>query len=406
MQFQMRQFQLRVQAAQLAGARALSQEVTIEAVNEADAIRIAAKNGWQVLAISSAQDVVNEVASSKSPFPLLQFSQELLTLLEAGLNLNEAITTLHNKETRTSTLATLGAILLSLQHGKNFSDTLAEFPAIFPDIYVASMRAAERSGNLPEALARFVSYQLQFDVIKKKLVSAAIYPCMLLAVGALVTLFLLGYVVPKFSVVYESSGRDIPWMSQVLLGFGKAIAGHGSLFLIGLASVIGTITYALSVPAVRAQLLEWLLSMPVVAPRAEEFRLARFYRALSLLLHAGIPLTKGMVMVGPMLMAAQQQQLALARRAVEEGQSFSHALEQYHLSTPVAQSLLKVGENTGRLSDMLERSAKFHDEEFARWVDWASRMLEPLLMTVIGVVIGAVVVLMYMPIFELAGSLS
>ncbi|MBI3231347.1 MAG: type II secretion system F family protein [Burkholderiales bacterium] len=403
----MRQFQLRVQGAQVQGARAASQEVTIEAASEAEAIQMAAKNGWQVLSIASTEEIINEVASKqKGQFPLLQFSQELLTLLEAGLNLNEAITTLHNKETRAGAAATLGEILLALQHGKSFSDTLAELPAIFPDIYVASMRAAERRGNLPEALGRFVNYQLQFDQIKKKLVSAAIYPAMLLGVGALVTLFLLGYVVPKFSVVYESSGRDIPWMSQMLLGFGKAIAGHSTLFLIGLGSLVGSIAYAFSVPAVRAQLLEWLLTLPFVAPRAAEFRLSRFYRALSLLLHAGIPLTKGLAMVAPMLMEAQQQQLALARRAVEEGQSFSHALEQYGLTTPVAQSLLKVGENTGRLSDMLERSAKFHDEEFARWVDWASKMLEPLLMTVIGVVIGAVVVLMYMPIFELAGSLS
>jgi len=111
-------------------------------------------------------------------------------------------------------------------------------------------------------------------------------------------------------------------------------------------------------------------------------------------------------MVAPMLLPAQQEQLAQARRAVQEGMPFSTALEHASMATPVAQSLLKVGENTGRLGDMLERSAKFHDEEFARWVDWASRLLEPLLMTIIGVVIGGVVVLMYMPIFELAGSLS
>lgn len=405
MQSQERQFQLRVQGA-ANGGRAVSQDVTIEASNETEAIRIAAKNGWQVISIDGGADAASQVNSSKGQFPLLQFSQELLALLEAGLNLNEAITTLHNKELRGNTKTTLAAMLLALQHGKSFSDTLALFPTVFPDIYVASMRAAERSGNLPEALGRFVNYQLQFDVIKKKLVSAAIYPSMLLVVGSLVTLFLLGYVVPKFSVVYESSGRDIPWLSQMLLGFGKAISGHGGAFLIGLACVVATLIYSLSNPAIRGRLLEFVLGLPILSQRAQEFRLARFYRALSLLLHAGIPLTKGLAMVGPMLLESQQQQLSLARRAVEEGQSFSHALEQYNLATPVAQSLLKVGENTGRLSDMLERSAKFHDEEFARWVDWASRMLEPILMTVIGVVIGGVVVLMYMPIFELAGSLS
>lgn len=314
--------------------------------------------------------------------------------------------TLHNKETRAGAKATLAAIVLTLQQGQSFSDTLAGFPDIFPDIYIATVHAAERSGNLPEALARFVAYQLQFDAIRKKLISAAIYPCMLLVVGGLVTLFLLGYVVPKFSVVYESSGREIPWMSQMLLGFGQTLAAHPLLCAGALAAVVGAVVFGIANRAMRMALVLRLLRLPVLAGKAAEFRLARFYRALSLLLHAGIPLHKALAMVGPMLLPAQQEQLAQARRAVQEGMPFSTALEQADMATPVAQSLLKVGENTGRLGDMLERSAKFHDEEFARWVDWASRLLEPLLMTIIGVVIGGVVVLMYMPIFELAGSLS
>jgi general secretion pathway protein F len=397
------QFQLRVQSG--AGN---AQSITIDAASESDAIRVAVKSGWRVLAIDSLAEAEASAgaAPSTAKFPLLQFSQELLALLEAGLNLTEAITTLHNKEIRLSVKAVIGGILLALQHGKSFSDTLLAYHSIFSDIYVATMRAAERSGNLPEALGRFVGYQLQFDVIKKKLVSAAIYPLMLLCVGGLVTLFLLGYVVPRFSVVYESSGRDIPWMSQVLLGFGKTIAENGVVFLIGLASVVGALVFCVVNDTIRQRLIEIILRLPVLSAKAAEFRLARFYRALSLLLHAGIPLSKGLGMVSAMLLASQQGQLQQARRAVEEGLPFSSALEQNQLATPVAQSLLKVGENTGRLGDMLERSAKFHDEEFARWVDWASRLLEPMLMTVIGVVIGAVVVLMYMPIFELAGSVS
>jgi len=229
---------------------------------------------------------------------------------------------------------------------------------------------------------------------------------MLLVVGGLVTLFLLGYVVPKFSVVYESSGREIPWMSQMLLGFGQTLAAHPLPCASALAGMVAAVLFGVANAGARQALVLHLLRLPVLAGKAAEFRLARFYRALSLLLHAGIPLHKALAMVAPMLLPAQQEQLAQARRAVQEGMPFSAALEQACMATPVAQSLLKVGENTGRLGDMLERSAKFHDEEFARWVDWASRLLEPLLMTIIGVVIGGVVVLMYMPIFELAGSLS
>ena len=392
------QFQLQVQGA------AGRQQLSIEAPSEADAIRLAARNGWRVLAIDRPPAL--PVAKTKASFPLLQFSQELLALLEAGLNLSEAITTLHNKEAGGGVKTTIGNLLHTLQQGKSLSDTLAAFPTIFPDIYVATVHAAERSGNLPEALSRYVAYQLQFDAIRKKLVSAAIYPAMLFVVGTLVTLFLLGYVVPKFSVVYEGSGREIPWASQMLLGFGQALAAHPVLALGALAAAIGGIGFTFAHASMRARLTLAVLRLPVLSAKAGEFRLARFYRALSLLLHAGIPLSKALGMVANMLLPAQQQQLAAARRAVQEGLAFSAALEQHQLATPVAQSLLRVGENTGRLGDMLERSARFHDEEFARWVDWASRLLEPVLMTVIGVVIGGVVVLMYMPIFELAGSLS
>ena len=396
------QFHLQVQGP--AGSQALA----IDAASEAEAIRAAVRGGWRVLAVDAGatSDTGAALRPGKQGLPLLQFSQELLALLEAGLNLGEAMATLHNKETRPAAKATLAAIVLTLQQGQSFSDTLAGFPDIFPDIYIATVHAAERSGNLPEALARFVAYQLQFDAIRKKLISAAIYPCMLLVVGGLVTLFLLGYVVPKFSVVYESSGREIPWMSQMLLGFGQTLAAHPLLCAGALAAVVGAVVFGIANRAMRMALVLRLLRLPVLAGKAAEFRLARFYRALSLLLHAGIPLHKALAMVGPMLLPAQQEQLAQARRAVQEGMPFSTALEQAGMATPVAQSLLKVGENTGRLGDMLERSAKFHDEEFARWVDWASRLLEPLLMTIIGVVIGGVVVLMYMPIFELAGSLS
>lgn len=396
------QFHLQVQGP--AGSQALS----IDAASEAEAIRAAVRGGWRVLAVDAGatSDTGAALRPGKQGLPLLQFSQELLALLEAGLNLGEAMATLHNKETRPGAKATLAAIVLTLQQGQSFSDTLAGFPDIFPDIYIATVHAAERSGNLPEALARFVGYQLQFDAIRKKLISAAIYPCMLLVVGGLVTLFLLGYVVPKFSVVYESSGREIPWMSQMLLGFGQTLAAHPLLCAGALAAAVAAVVFGIANRAMRQSLVLRLLRLPVLADKAAEFRLARFYRALSLLLHAGIPLHKALAMVAPMLQQAQQEQLAQARRAVQEGMPFSTALEHAGMATPVAQSLLKVGENTGRLGDMLERSAKFHDEEFARWVDWASRLLEPLLMTIIGVVIGGVVVLMYMPIFELAGSLS
>lgn len=374
-------------------------------LSQVEATRRAVAAGFKVLAIETARPARSAAASGKTRFPLLLFTQELLALLEAGLNLTEALATLAAKERQPLARAVQGQVLQALREGRNFSEVLAALPQHFPEVYAATVRASERTGDLPQALARYIAYQVQFDTLRKKLSSAAIYPLMLLAVGGFVTLFLLGYVVPRFSAVYESSGREMPWMSTVLLGFGKAIHTHWQVALTGLVAVLGGGVWALSQPLVRARLVGLVLRLPGLASRADEFRLARFYRAVSLLLAAGIALPRAMGMVTGLLGPGQQPRLAQARVAVEQGQMLSAALLGAGLASPVAESLIKVGERSGALADMLERTARFQDEDFTRWVDWASRLLEPVLMAVLGLVIGTVVVLMYMPIFELAGSL-
>ena len=385
-----------------------AQTLAFTDIAEADAIRRVVARGMRVLSIEPAMADVDSASTStgKTRFPLLLFSQELLALLDAGLNLTEALSTLHAKERQPASRAVLAGVLQALREGRNFSDVLAGMPEHFPAVYVATVRASERTGGLPQALSRYIAYQLQFEVLRKKLVSAAIYPVMLLAVGGFVTLFLLGYVVPRFSAVYESSGRDMPWLSTLLLQFGKLIHQHWVVALGAFVAAAALLAWSLSRPQGRAWMLERVLSLPWFAAKADEFRLARFYRAVSLLLAAGIALPRAMGMVTGLLGPAQQARLVQSRLAVEQGHSLSAALLAAGLASPVAESLIKVGERSGQLAEMLERTARFHDDEFSRWVDWASRLLEPILMTVIGVVIGAVVVLMYMPIFELAGSLQ
>lgn len=376
-------------------------------LKEAEAIRRVVSRGGQVLAIESQPLAGKRSAATRSAaFPLLLFSQELLALLDAGLNLTEALATLHAKERQAMPRALLAEMLRSLREGRNFSDVLAALHEHFPPVYVATVRASERTGGLPQALARYIAYQLQFDTIRKKLVSAAIYPAMLLIVGGFVTLFLLGYVVPRFASVYESAGREMPWLSRMLLAFGQGVHDHWLFVGAALLGTVGLLVWGLSQPRGRALLFEQVLRFPWLAHRAAEFRLARFYRAVSLLLSSGIALPRAMGMVTGLLGPVQRERLAQCRLAVEQGQSLSVALLAAGLASPVAESLIKVGERSGQLAEMLERTARFQDEDFARWVDWASRLLEPVLMAVIGVVIGTVVVLMYMPIFDLAGSLQ
>jgi general secretion pathway protein F len=387
------------------------QQVTLRGRVPADAVRLASQQGWQVLSLddttsTKAVAMPRPFLTQRRTFPLLQFSQELLALLDAGLNLAEAMTTLCAKERQSSVRMLLDGILGALRQGKPLSDALSSTPWLCPPIYLAAVRASEQTGDLPQTLARYVAYQTQLEAIRKKLVSSAIYPVMLLMVGGFVTLFLLGYVVPRFSAVYDSAGRDMPWMSMQLLRFGRLIHAHWALT--GLMVVAVLLTGVLSVMSLggRAWWGHQVTRLPWLSQRVSEFRLARFFRAVSMLLASGIALPKALGMVADLLSVAQQRRLTQARRAIETGKSLSEALVQAGLCTPVAESLIKVGERTGQMAEMLERVARFQDEDFARWLDWTSKLLEPVLMTAMGLIIGLVVVLLYMPIFDLAGSLQ
>ena len=149
-----------------------------------------------------------------------------------------------------------------------------------------------------------------------------------------------------------------------------------------------------------------LWRIPAVGERIRVYQLARFYRTLGMLLRGGIPIVTALEMVSGLLENALRGQLALASDCIREGQPISYAMETYGLTTPVALRLLRVGEHTGGMGEMTERIANFYDEEMARWVDWFTRLFEPLLMAFIGLVIGFIVILMYFPIFELAGSIQ
>lgn len=380
--------------------------LALDARDAVDARAQAAGQGYAVLSVRSTGALPLPGFSRRQRFPLLLFTQELLSLLRAGISLVEALQTLAEKESRSDSRAALDRLLAALYEGKPFSSALLLVPEAFPDLYVATVRASERTGDLPEALSRYVAYQTQLDVVRKKLVSASIYPAILVAVGGLVSLFLLGYVVPRFSHVYEDMGEDIPFVSRLLMQWGKLVEANGllvgALFLGGLIAL----GWWLTRPATRSRLLRALRTIPAVGDRVRIYQLTRFYRTLGMLLLGGIPVVPAMSMVSGLLDPELRVRLDAAARMIREGRTMSVAMESHGLTTPVSLRLLRVGERSGQMGEMMERIAVFHDEELARWVDWFTKVFEPLLMAVIGLVIGGIVVLMYLPIFELAGSVQ
>jgi general secretion pathway protein F len=300
----------------------------------------------------------------------------------------------------------LDRLALALHEGQSLSQALGLVPSVFPPLFIALVRSSERTGELPETLTRYIAYHLQIDQVKKQIASASIYPALLLTVGTAVTLFLLGYVVPKFSVVYEGIGHNLPWLSQLLMLWGRFLAAHQASLALGAGAAIALLVLSIRQPGVRSAVGRLLARIPAVRRRMFLYHLARFYRTLGMTLRGGIPILASLEMVQGLLTGEMRERLQQVSARVSEGYPLSRALQDSGLTTPVALKLLRAGERSGRLGEMLEQAANFYDEETARWVDWFVKLFEPILMTVIGILIGAIVVLMYMPIFELASSIE
>jgi len=374
----------------------------LEAFDRGGAVAQAEGRGYTVLAVRSRGGPLERWRASER-FPVALFSQELRVLLGAGLPLVDSIEALAQKERHGGFRAALESIAATLRQGHPFSVALERLPHAFPPLYVATARAAERTSDLPAALGRYVAYAQQLEAIRKRLVNASIYPLLLVAVGGLVSLFLMLYVVPRFAHIYEERAADLPLFSKLLLGWGQLVEGHG-LLLLGVAAALAVAAFS-GMTLLKKQLGEALWRIPALGERLKLYQLARFYRTTGMLLRGGLPLVSALDMAGELLHPVLRERLAAARRAITEGAPVAASLERHGLTTPVALRMLAVGEHGGSMGEMMDRAAAFHDEEIARWIDWFTRLFEPLLMAAIGLVIGAIVVLMYLPIFELAGNL-
>ncbi len=376
----------------------------LDADNEEEArLQVAAQGG---MVLNVRRRFSGWVPKRKLRFPLAHFSQELLSLLAAGLSLVESIETLADKEQDAGTRKIIQGLLARLYEGVTFSRALESYPQAFPPLYVASARASERTGDLPEALTRFITYQTQMDVVRKKLIGASIYPVLLLSIGLLVAIFLLVFVVPKFSAIYEDVGADLPWLSMLLIRWGHFVHEQGWQLAGVATAVLGFAIYGINQPLFKAWAARQLWHIPAIGERMRVYQLARFYKTLGMLLRGGIPVVKALEMVDGLLQPHLRPRVRAAAALIREGKTISTAMETEGLTTAVGNRMLRVGERTGLMGEMMERIGNFHDEEVARWVEWITKLIEPLLMAVIGGVIGGIIILMYMPIFQLAGSVG
>ncbi|MGN8248017.1 type II secretion system F family protein [Pseudomonas sp. SMV7] len=381
-------------------------QLQIDAEDPEQARRQAEDQGLRVLSLHGQGGALWQLARRReASFELVLFSQELATLLGAGLPLIDALESLAEKSPAGATRKVLNELVRQLYEGRSLSQALAAQPRAFPPLYVALVQSSERTGALADALTRYIGYRQRLDLVRQKLLGASVYPLLLLLVGGGVVLFLLGYVVPRFSQVFEGMGSELPWLSRGLMQVGLFLHARQLPLALGGIGLLTLLWLLRRQPRVRRWAARQLRRVPALHQRLLMYELARFYRSLGILLQGGIPVLSAMGMAHGLLGSVAAQGLEQACQRVGEGLPLSEALEAGQLVTPVSLRLLRAGEQSGNLGEMLERCADFHDQEIGRWVEWFVKLFEPLLMTFIGLLIGLIVVLMYMPIFELASSI-
>jgi general secretion pathway protein F len=339
-------------------------------------------------------------------FPVRSFCLELSVLLESGIPLLEALQTLQEKEASATVAGVLDDLARQLSQGRTLAQSLAQRPDVFGALFVATIEASQRTGHIPQALRRHADYLAWLNGLRDRLVTASIYPAILIGASLLVMAFLTVFVIPRFAQIYADLGGDLPFMSRLLLAFGQRVGDHPAVVGVLAAGLAAGVISAWRLPGLRAALVARLWRLPHLGPRVRLMELAGFYRTLGMLLEAGVPMVPALETCAGIVGAGLRPGLAAATRRVREGGRLSDSVEAEGLTTPVSVRMMRVGEHSGELGPMLERAATFYDEELARFTEWVGKVLSPVLMLVMGLVIGAVVILMYLPIFQVAEQIQ
>jgi general secretion pathway protein F len=377
--------------------------IDVDAVSTDEARRFVESTGAKLLDLRELRNAWLS-PSSGTAFNLTVFNQQLHSLLDAGQPVVDAIDILGHNDRRGRNRAIYDTLLQGLKSGKQLSESMSSLPSIFPPLYVAMVRASETTGTVRASIRRFMQYQKQVDEIRGKLISAAIYPAILLSVSFVVIAFLMMYVVPRFSIVFDDvaiHNHAPPGFIQVWGGF---VLHHPALAWSGFLASFAMILILVLHPRTRAVLFRKVLTAPYIGEKVWTLQMARMYRTLGMLLRSGVSVLAAMKMTAGSLPLGMQKDIQTATQSVSEGKSMSVVMSECGLSTEVAQRLLVAGESSGNLDEMMERIADFYDQEMATWIDTAGRLIEPALMVGIGLIIGTIVMMLYSPIFDLANA--
>jgi len=338
---------------------------------------------------------------------LLTFNQELLVLIKAGMPIMQVLDAILERHDSGKLAEILRQVREDVKGGAALSTALERHGRSFPHLYVASIRAGERTGDLPRTIRRYIQYLKRVDGIRKKIVAALFYPAILVLFAFMAIALLLLYVVPTFSQVYADSGSQLPLLTRMLIEFTSVLKKFAPLIvLLGFGAAAAYRAW-IGTESGRYTVDRFKLTVPFGGDVFTKYSVAGFARTLATVLGSGIPIIESLRMsIGTLNNKYMEKRLFEAVRFIEEGGRLSTALERINIMPPLALRMLGVGETTGSLEDMLVDISDYLEDELEERMRILTTAIEPAIMLIMGVIIGVIIIAMYLPVFKIGSTVG
>lgn len=337
------------------------------------------------------------------PMDIAIFSRQLATMLAAGIPLVQAFEIVGVGHEKPSMQKLILDIKLNIEGGSSLHESLKKHPLYFDDLYVNLVEAGEQAGALESLLDKVATYKEKTEALKKKIKKALFYPAAVLAVAVIVTLILLLFVIPQFEALFKGFGADLPAFTRIVIDMSKFVQNQGWWMGILVGGGIFAFAYFHKRSRAMRQFIDrMMLKIPIIGPILTKAAIARYARTLSTMFSAGVPLVEAMDSVaGATGNIVYEQAVLRMRDEVATGQRLQRAMENTGLFPNMVVQMIAVGEESGSLDAMAAKVADFYELEVDTAVDGLSSLLEPLIMAILGVLVGGLVIAMYLPIFKL-----
>jgi len=349
------------------------------------------------------QSTLFQKTGKVTPADIAIFSRQLATMLAAGIPMVQSFDIVGNGHDNPAMQKLILAIKADVEGGTSLADALARHPLYFDDLFVNLVTAGEQAGALETLLDKIATYKEKTEAIKKKIKKAMTYPAAVLVVAAIVTTILLIFVIPEFENLFQGFGADLPGFTRAVIDLSQFLRAQGILVAMGISAVIGTYLYMYKrSKKLRMMQDRAMLKIPILGPILEKSAIARFARTLSTMFAAGVPLVEGLESVaGATGNIVYEVAVLEIRDDVATGSRLQQCMENTGLFPNMVIQMIAVGEESGSLDDMSAKVADFYEEDVDNAVDNLSSLLEPMIMAILGVLVGGLVIAMYLPIFKM-----